>query len=102
MIAEDRQTLCAYTIASLLQRLLECLDFCYWLPHRPQVRIIVSFVHIEAVLVMVGKTLADKVFALVTDRRSLREDHLASIEDRLISYDCHLRLVMAKRFLPKK
>jgi hypothetical protein len=104
LIAEERRTLRAYAIASLLQRLLESvLDLWYWLlHHRSQVRTIVGLVDVEAVLVMVGETLAYEVFALVTDRGSLGEDYLASIQYRLVSYDCHLRLIMAKWFLSKK
>lgn len=62
-----------------------------------QIRRVVRFVDVIAVLMVVGQTLADEVLALVTDGRLLRKHNLTSVEDCLVAHNRHLALVLAKR-----
>jgi hypothetical protein len=52
--------------------------------------------------VVVGKTFADEVSTAITDRWFLGERDFSGIQDCLISYNCHLGLVMAKWFDSKE
>jgi hypothetical protein len=62
----------------------------------PQIWAVIRLVHVVAILVVVGHALPDELLAPVRYAGLLRESHIASIEDRLVPHDGHLRLVVAE------
>ena len=62
----------------------------------PQIWAIVSLVHIVAVLMVIGQTPANEVFARIRDGWFLRELDRARIKNCLVANDSHLRFVVAK------
>ena len=65
-----------------------------------QVRAVVRLVNVESILVVVSEALANEFLASVRNLRLLLEDHLPSIEDCLVPYNRHLRLVLSEGLHP--
>ena len=61
-----------------------------------QVWTVVCLVNIVSILVMISQASTDELFASVRDGWFLWELHLSCIEDGLVSYDCHLRLIVSE------
>jgi hypothetical protein len=47
---------------------------------------------------VIGKAFSNEVLALVSHQWFHRETYFASIQDCLVSYNCHLRLVVPEGF----
>ena len=67
-----------------------------------QVWTVVGLIDVKSVLVMICQALAYKFFAAVRDWGLRWKLDLSSVQNSLVPYDSHLRLIMAEGFYSEK